>query len=110
VNGAYIFNYTWCSDVNLYEMIDNWGEKQDKKYGKGPYASAKKTFANLSRRMEEEAKQFMLGGEFDPANWAPTFPRRVDELFGSFKKVVVMALADKLPAVLIAIICEYWIH
>jgi hypothetical protein len=110
VNGKYTLNYTWCPDVNIYEMIDDWSEERDNMYGRISYVVAKNTFAALFYRMEEEAELFMAGEEFDPAIWAPTFPMRTGELVEQFKGVVFVALADKLPAVLIAIICEYWIH
>jgi hypothetical protein len=58
--------------------------------------------------MEKEAKQGSPVA-FDPETWKMNFPRRTAELVVMFMEKAAAALADKLPAVLVGIISEYFI-
>jgi hypothetical protein len=57
----------------------------------------------LTQAMEQEAGQL-----FDPAMWAPTFPRRVAEHVERYRRAAAAALADELPPVLIGIVVYYY--
>ena len=46
-------------------------------------------------------------GTFDPAMWAPTFPKHTIKMVGWSRKVAQVALVDQLPLVLVKIVVSY---
>jgi hypothetical protein len=63
---------------------------------------------NLFELLVDAVEFEVIVGKFDPAKWAPTFPKRVGELVAIYRGKAAAALADKLPAVLVEIIGEYF--
>jgi len=90
VAGAYKFRNLVPSDRSFHHVGDD--------------AACCPHHAHLWKLLVATMEASAAAGTFDPAMWAPTFPKRTVELVERSRAIVAAALDDKLPVVLIGVI------